>query len=145
TTIGNSGSEGPDIVGVQDKPADTIGQMMIELEDYCCRRPAAEIFDEIRERTAPVAGTIFEIRKVEGGPPTGKDIRLEVTAADYETVKETAAFVRGHLETGMEGLRDIEDSRPLPGIEWQLAVDRQEAGRFGADVQSVGAMIQLVT
>ena len=47
--------------------------------------------------------------------------------------------------SGMKGLRDIEDSRPLPGIEWELKVDRREAGRFGANVASVGAMIQLVT
>ena len=34
---------------------------------------------------------------------------------------------------------------PLPGIEWQLKVDRAEAARFGADVALVGAMVQLVT
>ncbi|MDH3860256.1 MAG: efflux RND transporter permease subunit, partial [Gammaproteobacteria bacterium] len=39
----------------------------------------------------------------------------------------------------------IEDSRPLPGIEWQIKVDRAEAARFGADISLVGAMVQLVT
>jgi multidrug efflux pump len=42
-------------------------------------------------------------------------------------------------------IMNIEDSRPLPGIEWQLRVDRAEAARFGADVALVGAMVQLVT
>lgn len=145
TTVGSGEPGGPNVAGVQDKPADTIGQMMIELEDYCCRRKANEIFAEIRERTGPIAGILVEIRQIEGGPPTGKDIRLEVTANNYQTATEAAQQVRNHLETGMQDLRDVEDSRPLPGIEWQLQVDRQEAGRFGADVQSVGAMIQLVT
>lgn len=49
------------------------------------------------------------------------------------------------MKTSMEGLRNIEDTRPLPGIEWILDVDRKEAGRFGADVASVGGLIQLVT
>jgi multidrug efflux pump len=40
---------------------------------------------------------------------------------------------------------NIEDSRPLPGIEWQIKVDRAEAARFGADISLVGAMVQLVT
>jgi multidrug efflux pump len=33
----------------------------------------------------------------------------------------------------------------LPGIEWQIKVDRAEAARFGADITLVGAMVQLVT
>ncbi|MEJ8572890.1 efflux RND transporter permease subunit [Microbaculum marinum] len=146
TTIGKSvGGGGVDVGGVQDKPNDVIGDMMIELSDYCCRRNAEDIFAEIRERVAPIAGIIVEIRQIEGGPPTGKDLRLEITANTHDQAKQIAAIVRDHLETGMEGLRDIEDSRSLPGIEWELTVDREEAGRFGADVQSVGAMIQLVT
>ena len=53
--------------------------------------------------------------------------------------------MRRHLETGVADLRDVEDTRPLPGIEWELTVDREEAGRFGTDVASVGGMVQLVT
>ncbi|TCT05414.1 multidrug efflux pump [Tepidamorphus gemmatus] len=145
STIGQAGAGGPQVGGVQDKPNDVIGELLIELSDYCCRRKSQAIFAELRERTAPIPGIIVEIRKVEGGPPTGKDIRLEVTSSNYEQVKAAADLVRRHLETEVEGLRDIEDSRPLPGIEWKLTVDRQEAGRFGADVASVGGMIQLVT
>ena len=44
-----------------------------------------------------------------------------------------------------EGLTLIEDTRPLPGIDWQINVDVEKAGRFGADVTTVGAMVQLVT
>ena len=44
-----------------------------------------------------------------------------------------------------DGTMNIEDSRPLPGIEWQIRVDRAEAARFGADISLVGAMVQLVT
>jgi hypothetical protein len=42
-------------------------------------------------------------------------------------------------------LTGIEDTRPLPGIDWQIDVDVERAGRFGADVATVGAMVQLVT
>lgn len=34
---------------------------------------------------------------------------------------------------------------PLPGIDWQIDVDVEKAGRYGADVATVGAMVQLVT
>jgi multidrug efflux pump len=45
----------------------------------------------------------------------------------------------------MAGITGIEDTRPLPGIDWQIDVDVEKAGRFGADVATVGGMVQLVT
>ncbi len=54
-------------------------------------------------------------------------------------------WVRTLLERDTVGLIDIEDETPLPGIEWTLKVDREEAGRYGADVVSVGALVQMVT
>ena len=43
------------------------------------------------------------------------------------------------------GLKDVEDSRPLPGIEWEIIVDRAEAAKFGADVTMVGNAVKFVT
>lgn len=143
TTGGVAGR--PKVGEVQDKPADLIGEMVLEFEDYCCRRKAREIFAEIRERVKPLPGIRVENRQIEGGPPTGKDVRLEIAGNDYATVKAVTGEVRAHLETAVSGLTDIEDSRPLPGIEWELSVDREQAGRFGTNIASVGAMIQLVT
>ncbi len=137
-------STGSSLGGVQDKPADAIGEIQVELVDYCCRRGADVIFAEVRERTAPLAGIRTEVREVQGGPPTGKDLQLEMRSADYETLKEVVADVRAYLDT-VPGLRDVEDDRPLPGIEWQLSIDREEAGRFGASIDEVGALVQLVT
>lgn len=139
-----SSSGGPDIGGVQDKPADVIGQLSLELDDFCCRRRAQAIFDEIRTRTEPLPGIKVETRKIEGGPPTGKDIQLEVKSTSYAAMVEQVGRVRAHFD-GMDGLIDEEDDRPLPGIEWQIAIDREQAGRYQASIASVGSMVQLVT
>lgn len=145
-TTGGAGGGQPDLAtgGGIDQPADQIGQIILELEDYCCRPIAKDIFADIRAKTADLAGINVEVRKVEGGPQTGKDLRLEITAADYQTVKAITGQVRAFVDT-QQGLRDVEDGRPLPGIEWQVNVDREEAGRFGTDVATVGGMIQMVT
>ena len=146
TNVG-AGSSGPDIgTGAgQDQPLDQIGQMIIELADYNTRRKGKVILEEMRNRASAIPGIVVEVRKREEGPPTGKDVRLQITGPDLATVETVARQVREHIDTKVTGLRDIEDSTPLPGIEWVLDVDRTEAGRFGADVVSVGAMIQLVT
>ena len=145
TTTGKGGG-GPELgSGVSDAPADQISMITVELTDYNTRRAGDYILEEIRQKVAPLPGIKVEVRKREDGPPTGKDIRLQISGSDRLKVEKTTGQVREHLDNGMKGLRDVEDTRPLPGIEWELTVDRREAGRFGTNITSVGAMIQLIT
>ena len=144
TAPGGGGGGGIDVAAPQDQPPDVVATMQIELADFNLRRKATEIFDEIRQRTADIAGIKVEIRKMEGGPPTGKDVRIELKSPNYDTLVENIARVRNHFDSQTD-LRDIEDGRPLPGIEWEMTVNREEAGRYNAGVASVGAMVQLVT
>lgn len=141
---GGGGGGGISVSAPQDTPADMIATAQIELAPFDKRRKAVEIFNDIRESTALIPGVKVEVRKVEGGPPTGKDVRLQVTSNNYKTVVETVARLREHFDAQSE-LQDIEDGRPLPGIEWELNVDREEAGRYNAGIAAVGAMVQLVT
>ena len=145
TAYPNGGGGGPQIIGgVNDKPADLIGELNLELVTYSDRRPWRYIEAEIRERTARFPGIRVEPRKIEGGPPTGKDITLQINATDYDELLATTKRVRKQFEA-TDKLLDVEDTTPLPGIEWELTIDREEAGRYQAAIASVGNMIQLVT
>ncbi|MEX2650451.1 MAG: efflux RND transporter permease subunit [Alphaproteobacteria bacterium] len=128
----------------EDLPEDVIGLIQIEFTPWDERRPASEVLAEVRARTAALAGIVVEPRKQEAGPPVGKPIDLEVSARDPALLASTIATLRAGL-AGIDGLVDIEDSRPIPGITWELAVDRAQAAKFGADVASIGQAIQLVT
>ncbi len=129
----------------QDKPIDAIGQISIELGDFEKRRKAKFIFEEIIDRTKDIAGINIEIRQIEGGPPTGKDIRLEITSTNYDSANDTAKLIRNYFETEIDGIKDIEDSRPLPGVEWAVDVDREKAGIYNTDITTIGSVIRLVT
>ncbi len=145
TNVGSSGGN-PALNGAgQDTPVDEIGRLTLEFIDYQKRKPGKVILDQIRKRASDLPGIMVEVRKVEGGPQTGKDIRLEISSGSFETSKVIARQVRKYMETKMSGLRDIEDTTPLPGIEWVLNVDRKEAGRYATDILTVGTMFQLVT
>jgi multidrug efflux pump len=128
----------------EDVDEDVIGLLLLEFDDWRVRRPAAEILAEARSRIGDLAGIQLEVRKGESGPPVGKPIQVELTSRDPSRLPAVAAAVRARLD-GMEGLTDVTDSRPVPGIEWRFEVDREQAGRFGADVALVGSFIQLVT
>ena len=123
---------------------DQIGSLTLNLIEWDQRRTANEILAEVRERTADLAGITIETRKPDSGPSQGKPIFIEFSSRDAELVVDTIALVRAALEQH-PGVTNIEDGRPLPGIEWQIKVDRAEAARFGADITLVGAMVQLVT
>ena len=123
---------------------DTIGIIQLELVEWRHRRPAAEILDEVRARTADLAGIVLEVRKEEMGPPVGKAIQVELSSPDPDLLPGAVDQMRAGLE-GIADLVDITDTRPIPGIEWQLRVDREEASRFGVDVNIVGSTIRLVT
>lgn len=132
------------MVSPDNAPQDTIGIIAIEFVDWQQRRPAKEIMKEIRQRTANLAGIFIEILKQEGGPGEGKPIKIEISAQKTALLNPAAAELVAGLQQ-IEGLVDIEDSRPLPGIDWKMIVDRTQASRFGADIASVGKGIQLVT
>lgn len=123
---------------------DTVGLIQLELVDWKQRRPAREILADVRTRTADLAGIIVEARKEEAGPPVGKPIQLQLSSRFPELLPEAAAIVRRGLDE-LGGFIDITDSRPIPGIEWQVKVDRAEASRYGADITAVGNAIKLVT
>ncbi len=126
-------------------PLDLVARMTIELDKYEDRRKGVVILDEIWQQTSVLPGVNVEVRKREQGPPTGKDVQIELTSSDGKLLLATATTVRERLEAGNFGLIDLEDSRPLPGIEWVLSVDREMAGRFSTDIATVGATVQLVT
>ena len=123
---------------------DQIGTITLNLLDWDKRRKADDILAEVRERTADLVGITIETRKPDQGPPTGKPIFIEFSSRNAELVESTIMQVRTALELH-PAVVNIDDSRPLPGIEWQIDVDRAEAARFGADITLVGAMVQLVT
>ncbi|MEM9011776.1 MAG: efflux RND transporter permease subunit [Pseudomonadota bacterium] len=130
--------------GGADVPLDSIGSIQIELEPWGTRRSGEEILAEVTERLRSVPGVIPEILVLENGPASGKPIHLRLLGETWRDLEAATAAVRSQFE-GTDGLIEIEDSLPLPGIDWQIDVDVEEAGRYGADVATVGAMVQLVT
>lgn len=125
-------------------PVDTIGQVFIELQPYRDRGSSKPIMAEVRKRVENMPGIFTELFEFQGGPPTGKAIQVEVGSENYAELDRVTDQIRKHLESN-NTLTDVEDSRPLPGIEWALNIDRQQAGRFGANIASVGGTVQLVT
>ena len=130
-------------------PRDTVGQIQFETIPWEDRAddPSLDgnvVIDELVIQLATIPGIQTEISELAQGPASGKPVHLRLKGDDLKTLEQAALAARAQFEA-TEGLTLIEDTLPLPGIDWQIDVDVEKAGRYGADVLTVGGMVQLVT
>ncbi|MGB3280833.1 MAG: efflux RND transporter permease subunit [Pseudorhodobacter sp.] len=135
--------------GGAQAPLDTIGQVQIEMIPWKERADIPEldgdlVMEKIMAKLARIPGIQTESLSQSRGPASGKPIHLRLRGDDFSKLAEAVAIAREKFEN-LPGIIGIEDTRPLPGIDWQIDVDVEKAGRFGADVATVGGMVQLVT
>lgn len=124
--------------------ADIVGAVQFEYKDWETRRPSMEVVADMRERLDDIAGVKIEIWEEKMGPPTGRQFHLNLMSKDFDVLASHVAMVRAELNQ-VGGFIDIEDTLPLPSIEWELEVDRSQAAKFGVDIGGIGDMVQLVT
>ena len=133
-------------MGQRDASRDQISTFLIELYPRDKRdRSSVEAFAEIRALTSDIPGVYVTAKAIDGGPPIGKDIQIQIASTNRAEIHSTTAKVRRWIEENVEGVRDVEDSLPLAGIQWEMLVDRPQAAMLGVDVSAVGQMVQLVT
>ncbi|MEM7318491.1 MAG: efflux RND transporter permease subunit, partial [Pseudomonadota bacterium] len=159
--------------GGSQSPADTVGQVQFEIIPWEDRPHANEpltgvlgglmyrwlgfeketidpnydgdfVIEQLNAELVKLPGIIAEVSALEQGPGQGKPVHLRIKGDGWEELTAAAELARAQFED-TPGLIKIEDTLPLPGIDWQIDVDVAKAGRFGADVATVGAMVQLVT
>lgn len=130
-------------------PRDSIGQIQIEMTPWESRKDTPEldgdvIVDRLKDELAKIPGIKTEILSLSMGPASSKPVHLRLKSENWTDLLQSVDIAVKKFES-TPALADIEDSLPLPGIDWQISVDVEKAGRFGADVATVGGMVQLVT
>ena len=135
--------------GGAEPPKETIGQVQLETIPWEDRtdRPDLDgdiILEELQAELEQIPGVRIEILAQARGPASAKPVHLRLKGDNWEDLIAATETARARFEA-TPGLHLVEDTLPLPGIDWQIDVDVEKAGRFGADVATVGAMVQLVT
>ncbi|WP_372887468.1 efflux RND transporter permease subunit, partial [Shimia sp.] len=155
--------------GGAQAPKDTIGQIQLETIPWeerpdsretwftlplvkadvtrAVKNPAWDgntVLRELEAELRRIPGTEVEILAADRGPASAKPVHLQLSGQNWEALIEATTLARARFDA-TPGLELIEDTRPLPGIDWQIDVDVAKAGRYGADVATVGGMVQLVT
>ena len=129
-----------------DVSRDQISTILVELTLRKDRQLGSnEIFNIIRERTKSIPGIFVTGQEMEQGPPTGKDIQIQLSSPDRQALYEKAEELRVWIDQNVDGIRDLQDTLPLAGIQWEIDIDESRAAMLGVDIASVGNMIQLIT
>ena len=135
-------------VGTGGAPNDSIARILVQFVDYQglkkLHKSGQDIADEVRARIGTLPGMGIEVRQPNSGTSQGKDIQVELRSNNPADLNRTADLVLAHMRADPR-LMELEDNRTSPGIEWDLEVDREAAGRYGVDVSTVGQAIQFVT
>ncbi len=138
TRVGGAAQQGG------DQAEDVIGQIQMQFMDWQMRKPANDILEDIRIRTSSLAGIFIETRKQESGPPTGKAVQIQLSSRFPEKLNKTTDQILSILQE-VGAFRDIEDTRPLPAIEWEMSIDRAQASKFGLNTTLIGNYVRMVT
>ena len=129
-----------------DVSRDEISSFLVELYPREERtRGSTEIFEEIRQRTKSLPGVYVSAMEMETGPPVGKDIQIQLSSSDRQAMYRVAGQIRQWIADNVEGVRDLQDTLPLAGIQWEIDVDRSRAAMLGVNVADVGNMVQMIT
>ena len=128
----------------EQAPRDSIGSIRTVFDDWQQRETVNTLMEQMRQRLEGVVGIKVNIQKEQAGPGSGSPIHIEVFDNDLEKAAQaTNSLVSLMNEIG--GFIDIKDTRPLPGIEWTIEFDRDEASRHGVSINALGNMVKLLT
>ena len=134
-----------DVNSTSTNGSDTIGTISLVFTDWFLRdRRVPEIMAELREVASDLPGIQIEIQTVAGGPPAGKALQLELSGTSLSDLENDVDRILSYMKSLPE-LTDVEDSRPAPGMEIVIKVDREATTRVGADYNLIGSYVRLIT
>ena len=74
-----------------------------------------------------------------------RDLQLQISSTDRDAMYRTAGVVKQWISNNVDGLRDLEDTMPIAGVQWEFQIDRSLASLTDVNVKTLGQSIQLVT
>ncbi|QDA59775.1 efflux RND transporter permease subunit [Hymenobacter jejuensis] len=106
--------------------------------------PATSTYlDKIREAVKGIPGAEISVDQEASGPPTGKEIAIEVVGDDYQQLAKLSKHVERYIDSlkigGIEDLRsNLEDRNP----EIAVNIDRTRANREGLSTGQIGLEVR---
>ncbi|MBN2213378.1 MAG: efflux RND transporter permease subunit [Bacteroidales bacterium] len=117
--------------------------MTISFIDFTERKGknTSKIMREVTERiVGNYPGVEIEITKEEMGPPTGKEINLEIAGQDFDELVFLADSIRALIKSaGIQGIEGLKMNISTDKPELLVSIDRDKARRFGLSTYQIAS------
>ncbi len=133
------------VAGGGGSSEDLIATAYFEFVDRNQRKNGHEIISELRDEFDQIKGIKIEVTEQSGGPPIGKDLEIRITGPSSSSILKVTKDVRNYIDENVNGLVSVEDTLPVPLVDWELIIDKPKAAQFGADIFTIGKAVSLVT
>ncbi len=130
--------------GRKDGPEDVIGNINIEFRDWRERPRAKVLINQLYKKFNDIPGIKVEIIEKKDGPPKDKDIEIEISNSNFSNLMFDTKVLLNLLKT-KSWVLNLDDGLNVPGIDWELIVDREQADKYGIDISKVGNAVQMLT
>ncbi|MDO5658750.1 MAG: efflux RND transporter permease subunit [Paracoccus sp. (in: a-proteobacteria)] len=123
---------------------DVIGMIQVEFTNWRTRPRSGVIIDQLRHEADQIPGITVQVEAAASGPAASRPVQVEVTATNRAALNAAATRVE-QIMVEQGTFVDIGNDTPRPNPEIRLQVDREEAARYGVDMNSLGTAVQLLT
>jgi len=143
TTVGKG------VVGENETPLGNTpnrGMITVSFVDYEDRRgvQTSDIMKTLsRDLLGRYPGVQLSLEKNQMGPPTGKEINLEIIGKDFDGLLETTSLVQQTIEqSGIQGIEGLKMDLDVGKPELLIQIDRDKARRFGLSTARIAGTIR---
>ena len=128
----------------RNESEDIIGSIKIELINWKDRPKAIYVIEQLKNSTKKFSGIYIEFIEKMDGPPKDKDVEIEILNNNYENlIIDTSTLYR--LLKNKKWVKNIDTDLNIPGVQWELKIDRVKAEQQGVDIELIGNSIQMLT
>lgn len=108
-------------------------------------RSVTEVMDEVRDKTADMAGVEVSVSSDGGGMSSGAPISVEIKGSDLTVLQELSEEIAGKIKT-VPNTREISTSFDKGTPEIEVIIDRDKASAYGLSTYQVaGALRQNIS
>lgn len=128
TTIGRSTGAG---FGDSGSSSEHLGSVLVNLKDTDERDlKSYDITEQIRPMLTAIEGARVEVEDLEGGPPTGDPVGIEIRGTELDTLSDIALEIKQGI-SGIDGIYDIESNDKPSPPQFVYRLDHELLGRYG--------------
>ena len=99
--------------------------------------------NQIRTAVKGIAGAEITIAQESNGPPTGKDVQIEITGEDFKELATVSTNLKRYLDSlQIDGVEELKSDLVMNKPELLVEVDRESANREGISTAQIGGELR---